>query len=192
MLEASKQVAAVKREKQNARQAVIYAVSECDQAERQRKNQEATKHSMVTIAEIFATIAAAKETNGIEMREQRVKNTETIADVAQKDLERLQKIAENVKQESALSAQRLREKMEHTMKQRSEAQKQILEIPICSGLVLYSKYTRAQTFQNRLQEYIAKCEEKKYTKALTFFSLFFRSTLPTAPRSSTNSSRLPW
>ena len=97
-------------------------MSECDLAERQRKNQEATKHSMVTMAEIFATLAVAKETNGIEMREQRVKNTETIADVAQKDLERLQKIAENVKQESALSAQRLREKMEHTMKLRSQAQ----------------------------------------------------------------------
>ena len=120
ILEATHQVGVEKREKQKAREAVVYAVSECDLAERRRRNQETAKESMVTLADLFATIAAANETNGIQMREQRVKNTETIADVAQKDLERLQKMNETVKKESALSAQRLREKIERTQKQRSE------------------------------------------------------------------------
>ena len=45
---------------------------------------------MVTLANIFSSIEQAHATNGEEMRVERAKNTATIADVAQKELERLQ------------------------------------------------------------------------------------------------------
>lgn len=119
ILEGTTQVVSGMRTKQKAREGVVIDVSTCELAERQRRNHEATKTSMVTLANLFATIADANDTNGIEMRAQRGKNTDTIAEVAQKDLERLQKINETVKHETALSAKRLREKIEGTQKIRT-------------------------------------------------------------------------
>ena len=119
VLEATTQVGVEKRTNQKAREGVIVGISTCDLTERQCRNQTAEKTSMVTLANLFSTIADAKDTNGIEMRVQRGKNAASIAEVTQKDLERLQKINETVKHETALSAKRLREQIKATQKIRT-------------------------------------------------------------------------
>jgi len=119
VLEATTQVGVEKRTNQKAREGVIVGISTCDLTERQCRNQTAEKTSSVTLTNLFATIADAKDTNGIEMRVQRGKNAASIVEVSQKDLERLQKINETVKHETALSAKRLREKIEATQKIRT-------------------------------------------------------------------------
>jgi hypothetical protein len=90
ILEATKQVGVLKRTAQTAREGVVLDVSAFDLTERRCKNQSATRTSIITLSNIFATIEADKATNGVTMREKRAENTATIEDVARKDLERLQ------------------------------------------------------------------------------------------------------
>lgn len=157
IMEATRQVGIDKRTAQKAREAVIYDVAAFDLPERSRKNQEMTKTSMITLANIFANIADANEQNGIKMRQDRARNTETIADVARKDLERLQKIAENVKEESAQSAKRLREKVEQVQKARSEDY-------IANRTAQFNEFKKAATVTARMQQETSAIVEQLRSK----------------------------
>ena len=153
ILAATRNVGVEKRTRQKAREQTIVGISTFDLSERQRTNRERERTSALTIADIYATIAVAKEENGEQMRKKRAENAETIADVEKKDLERLQKIAENVKAESALSAQRLREKIELTQKKRSEEY-------IANRTAQFNEFKKAAMVTQKMQAETAEIVEQ--------------------------------
>mmetsp|Transcript_875 Transcript_875/g.1895 ORF Transcript_875/g.1895 Transcript_875/m.1895 type:complete len:299 (+) Transcript_875:168-1064(+) len=119
ILATSAEVGNSMRAHQRNKEKGVWELSDYYLAEKKRTNLEATKQQTQTLTVLFETLAMEKSTNGIKLRDQRLKNTETIKNVADAELARVQALNETVKKEQEMSTARLRDKIETTMRLRT-------------------------------------------------------------------------
>jgi len=141
------------RAEQRHREKGIWDMSDYYLQEQKRTNLEATKKQMETLTQIFDNIEMQKTSAGVKLREQRTKNTQTIKNVADQELVRLQALNETVKQEQALSATRLREKVETLQRARTAEY-------IANRTVQFNSFKKAAGITNGMQEETAAIVER--------------------------------
>lgn len=141
------------RAEQRHREKEIWDMSDYYLQEQKRTNLEATKKQMETLTLIFDNIDMQKTSAGVKLREQRIKNTQTIKNVADQELVRLQALNETVKQEQALSATRLREKVETLQRARTAEY-------VANRTVQFNSFKKAAAITNGMQEETAAIVER--------------------------------
>lgn len=153
ILTGTHEVGETMRAEQRHREKGIWDMSDYYLAERKRTNLEATKQQTETLTALFDDLFMEKTVAGVKLREQRVKNTQTIKNVAEQELTRLQALNETVKKEQELSASRLREKLESTQRLRTAEY-------IANRTVQFNDFKKAAAVTNGMQEETAVIVER--------------------------------
>lgn len=114
ILASTAQIGEEMRAEQRQRETGLLELSDYYLAEKRRRNLESSKLQTETLTQLFDSISMKKSMEGMQLREQRAQNTQTIMNVSAAELQRVQELNETVKKEQELSAARLRDKLDTT------------------------------------------------------------------------------
>mmetsp|Transcript_11845 Transcript_11845/g.29006 ORF Transcript_11845/g.29006 Transcript_11845/m.29006 type:complete len:344 (-) Transcript_11845:63-1094(-) len=153
ILASTAEIGAEMRAAQRSSETGLLELSEYYLAEKKRTNLESTKLQTETLTNLFQSIAMEKTVGGEQLREQRVKNTQTIKTVAAAELARVQALNETVKKEQELSAARLKEKLDHTQRTRTAEY-------LKNRTVQFNDFKKAASVTNNMQEETAAIVEQ--------------------------------
>mmetsp|Transcript_21359 Transcript_21359/g.53611 ORF Transcript_21359/g.53611 Transcript_21359/m.53611 type:complete len:340 (+) Transcript_21359:63-1082(+) len=153
LLATAAEVGETMRAEQRHKEKGVWELSNYYLDEKKRTNLEATKKQAETLTVLFETLAMEKTVNGVNLREQRTKNTQTIKNVADAELARVQALNETVKKEQEMSATRLREKIETKMRLRTAEY-------IDNRTEQFNQFKKAAAVTNGMQEETAEIVER--------------------------------